>query len=327
MAVQVDGLRFPHGRVFLPRTKLAYVHLRNLLSDAKRDRAARVHGYVAIWLPEELVLLFMQNGELVNATATKNGRAYETLPIAEAVAKVPAEPEFGAICFHEAEDEQLACMFTAQAQPPDPWPDELAPQEPAALFPFLMSSMYDGTVEINADGCVNYLILRDGSVQRAYLSDRHQGQTVERVARLFSPEGRKGPPYVRRWPVPAPLPVQAAPALIQAYRELVAGVIQALTSHGSESALALAEHARVELSQAHGALTSFSTNGRPTRDPVADTAALSTAVAAWLSELLWAAVGHDAPPPEKLIGELTRERRHMFQSAGLFERLPWRIEW
>ena len=24
---------------------------------------------------------------------------------------VPAEPEYGEICFHEAEDEQLACMF------------------------------------------------------------------------------------------------------------------------------------------------------------------------------------------------------------------------
>ena len=31
--------RFPHERVLLPRTKLAYVHLPNLLSDAKRDRS------------------------------------------------------------------------------------------------------------------------------------------------------------------------------------------------------------------------------------------------------------------------------------------------
>ena len=30
-----------HSRVLLPRTRLAYVHLRNLLTDAKRDRAAR----------------------------------------------------------------------------------------------------------------------------------------------------------------------------------------------------------------------------------------------------------------------------------------------
>mgnify|MGYP006143044835 CR=1 FL=1 len=51
----------------LPRTRLAYVHLRNLLTDAKRDRAARVSGYVAIWLPEEFLLLFLREGEVVNA--------------------------------------------------------------------------------------------------------------------------------------------------------------------------------------------------------------------------------------------------------------------
>ena len=51
MPATVDGLRFPVQRVLLPRTRLAYIHLGNLLSDAKRDRAARVFGYVAIWLP------------------------------------------------------------------------------------------------------------------------------------------------------------------------------------------------------------------------------------------------------------------------------------
>lgn len=328
MAVNADGLRFPHGRVFLPRTKLAYVHLRNLLSDAKRDRAARVHGYVAIWLPEELVLLFMQSGELVNATSTVNGKAYDPLPIGEAIARVPLEPEFGAICFHEAEDEQLACMYAAQSTPAEPWPAELAPDDPSSLFPFLMSSMFDGIVEIVADGHVNYLVLRDGSVQRAYLSVATKEPTIERVARLFAPEGRKGALYVRRWPTPAPLPVQAAPALIQAYRELVRGVVEKLTAHGSESAPALAEHARIELAKSHTSLAHFSTtNGRATKDPVADTRALTAGIAAWLSEILWTGVGHDAPPPEQLLRDLTRERRHMFQSAGLFERLPWRVEW
>ena len=59
MPQSLAALRFPHERVLLPRTKLAYVHLRNLLTDAKRDRAARVYGYVAIWLPEELVILYL----------------------------------------------------------------------------------------------------------------------------------------------------------------------------------------------------------------------------------------------------------------------------
>jgi len=31
--------------------------------------------------------------------------------------------------------------------------------------------------------------------------------------------------------------------------------------------------------------------------------------------------------PEQLLAEVTRERRHMFQSAGFFDRLPWTVEW
>src|SRR5215210_8327772 len=73
MPLNAAGLRFPHDRVLLARTKLAYVHLRNLLTDAKRDRAARVFGYVAIWLPEGILVLYLQEGEVVNATHSVDG--------------------------------------------------------------------------------------------------------------------------------------------------------------------------------------------------------------------------------------------------------------
>src|SRR5438477_6973316 len=104
MPAPLAGLRYPHTRVLLPRTRLAYVHLRNLLSDAKRDRAARVSGYVAIWLPEELIILYMQGGEIINAT-TCDARGWRAVSIARALERVPAEPEYGEICFCASEEE------------------------------------------------------------------------------------------------------------------------------------------------------------------------------------------------------------------------------
>ena len=98
----VAGLRYPHARVLLPRTRLAYIHLRNLLTDAKRDRSARVSGYVAIWLPEEFVMLYMQRGEVVNASIRDRAGSH-VIAIAKALEKVPTEPEYGEICFHEAD--------------------------------------------------------------------------------------------------------------------------------------------------------------------------------------------------------------------------------
>jgi len=320
----VAGLRYPHARVLLPRTRLAYIHLRNLLTDAKRDRSARVSGYVAIWLPEEFVTLYMQRGEVVNASF-RDHEGSKVIAIAKALEKVPHEPEYGDICFHEAEDAQLACMFNAQTREAEAWPDGLAVTDPAVLFPYLMAITFDGAVEIVADDTVNYLVFKNGNVERAYMATNSQGTLVERVSKLFAREGRGGAAKLQRWPELPPLPAQAPPALVQAYRELATGLVQRLIAQGKEGAPAIAEQARQNLITEHDSLEGFSFNGRPARDPVTETAKLTKAIAAWMKEVIWAAVDHDVLPPEQLIKELTWERRHMFQSAGLYDQLPWRV--
>jgi len=323
MPQTLAGLRFPHERILLPRTKLAYVHLRNLLTDAKRERAARVYGYVAIWLPEELVLLYLQEGELVNAT-TLDPSGATVIPIADALDKVPPEPEYGDICFHEADDEQLACMHYAHVVGEEPWPDELNPLDPHALFPYLLATTFDGTIEVTLDGNVNYLIVRDGVVERAFLSSVHFGELDEKIEALFRPDGRASRMGVRRFPVPPPVPSQAPPALIHAYRELVNGLVRELITQGKDSAPIIAELARQSLATTHASLHSFTAMDRLVHDPVAGVEELTDAVAAWVTEVLWAAADMDGGP-EAIIRKLTHERRHMFQSAGLFERLPWQM--
>lgn len=324
MPAIVAGLRFPHSRVLLPRTRLAYVHVRNLLTDAKRDRSARVSGYVAVWLPEEFVVLYLQRGEVANATVMGK-TAWRPIAINTALERIPAEPEYGEICFHEADNDQLSCMFAAQTHASDPWPGDLAIHDPAALFPFLMSVMFDGVLEIVSEDTVNYLLFRAGAVERAFLSIPATGSIVERVARLFAPGSRIAEGQFRRWPMLEPLPVQAPPALVQAYRELVNALVQRLVAGGRDAAPAIAEQARQKLLKKHPDLESFSIGKRPAREPVSDSATITSAVASWLAEVMWAAADHDAAPPESLLRELTWERRHMFQSAGLYDKMPWKV--
>lgn len=324
MPASVAGLRYPSSRVLLPRTRLAYIHLRNLLTDAKRDRAARVSGYVAIWMPEEFVVFYLQGGEVVNATVrdADGSRAY---PIAKAIDLVPAAAEYGEICFQEAEAEQLACMFTTQTAASEPWPEPFAPTDPAALFPYLMATTFDGVVEIVADDTVNYLIFEMGAVTRAFLAAAHHGTLVDRVSKLFTREAKVGRLELHRWPSPMFLPQQAPPALVHAYRELTRSLVSTLVERGRESAPAIAEHARRNLLAAHPVLDSFATNGGPASEPLSDADALTAAVAAWVKEIVWAAVDHDTMAPEALLRELAWERRHIFQSAGLFDRIPWKV--
>jgi hypothetical protein len=301
----VAGLRFPYSRVMLPRTRLAYIHLRNLLTDAKRDRAARLTAYVAVWLPEEFVVLYLQRGEVVNATMLdKTG--CRAVAISSALERIPAEPEYGEICFHEADNEQLAAMYLSQTTPSDPWPTDLKVNDPAILFPFLMSVMFDGVVEIVTDGSVNFLVFRAGAVERAFLAVAATGSIVERVAKLFAPGTKIEEAKFRRWPAVNPLPVQAPKELVSAYRELANALVQRLTADGRAGAPAIAEQARQNLLKAHPDLECFSIGKKSPREPIADTARITAAVASWLKEITW-------------------ERRHMFQSAGFYEKLPWKV--
>ncbi|MFN2564801.1 MAG: hypothetical protein ABR499_07315 [Gemmatimonadaceae bacterium] len=323
MTVRLASVRLPYARVLLPRTRLAYVHLRNLLTDAKRDRAARVSGYVVVWLPDELVTLYLQHGEVVNAT-TYDGKAFTVVPIGTAIGKVPPEPEYGEICFHEAEDEQLCCMFTAQTASPDGWPPELRVGDPNVLFPYLMSTTFDGMVEIRSDGGLNYLVFADGNLERSYLAPSEGATLLEQISHLFAGQPRVEV-SVRRWQKVTPLRVQASPALIQAYRELLSGLVQRATSAGSSSALAIAEHARQSLLTRHPSLDGFAFSDRPVSEPVADGTELTAAVAAWIQEFMWTAADHDRSSPEEMLRDAVWERRHIFQSAGLFDRIPWKV--
>ncbi len=328
MPLPAATLHYPHARVLLSRTRLAYVHLRNLLTDAKRDRAAKVYGFVAVWLPEELLLLYLQEGEVVNATATLDGVQFRSLSIAEAIAMVPSAAEFGEICFYEADDEQLATMYWSQVLEPVAWPAELNVHDPGAVFAFLHATMHDGVVEVNAEGGgVSYGVVRNGSIARGFFADSVAPNPEACLTALLAGGRLTERKKTRLWPVPPPLPVQAPPAMIQAYRDLMGAIVRRLVDGGVDGAPSVAEHARKMLVDRHPCLERFSLTHPHPRDPVTEAPALSAAMGAWIGELLWTVVPQDGTTPERLIGELARERRHMFQSAGLFDALPWKIEW
>jgi hypothetical protein len=131
---------------------------------------------------------------------------------------------------------------------------------------------------------------------------------------------------VKRWGVPAPLPIQAPTGLVRAYRDLTTSLVLRLVADGRESAPAIAEHARQMLVSTHPALEGFSFNGRPPRAVVADAGGLTAGVAALINELLWTAGDQEeGGGPAVILRELTHERRHLFQSAGLFDRMAWKL--
>jgi hypothetical protein len=194
------------------------------------------------------------------------------------------------------------------------------------LFPYLRATTFDGMMEVGKDGARNYLIFRDGSVVRTFLADDAPGPIAARVLKLFDPSRQGGKLRAQRWNVPPALPVQAAPALIGAYRDLVRRLVERLHAGGSGAAHELAESARGMLVERHPVLADFRIgSAAPARDPVVTPDALTPAIAAWVGELLFATSDYGGATPESVLAELTRERRHMLQSAGFYELLPWTV--
>lgn len=321
-----DAIRYPAKRVLLQRTRLAYVHLRNLLTDAKRDRAARVSGYVAVWMPEELLVLFLEEGEVVNATSSTDGIAFHTIAISDAIGRVPTAAEYGSICFHEASNEQLDLMYASQTGTAIAFPRELKAHDPTALLAYLDGLMVDGALEIIADGAVNYASLAGGRPTSGCFVDPRASEVTGHIRLLLEGKTLAVPPLVRLWPVPDPLPAQASPALIQSYRELMTALALRLVALGKSGAPEIVEGARRSLVARHPMLERFTPAVDKAKDPVTNSAALTKAIAAWIGDVLWAA-GVEDPTPEDILKELTASRRHVFQAAGLYESLPWKVQW
>lgn len=321
-----DAIRYPAKRVLLQRTRLAYVHLRNLLTDAKRDRAARVSGYVAVWMPEELLVLYLEEGEVVNATSSADGFAFTPVAISDAIGRVPIAAEYGSICFHEADNEQLDLMFASQTTEPLPWPRELDATSVDAILAFLHGTMHDGAVELMVDGMVNFVPVVGGQPTRGYFVDPRPGDPLGLMRGILDGGAHAAPPELRLWPAPDALPAQASPALIQAYRELMGALTARLREAGKEHADGVSEGARRSLLPRHPTLERFSPVLERIKDPVVDAETLTKAIAAWIADILFAAAPDDITP-EDLLRELTASRRHVFHSAGLYDALPWKVTW
>ena len=111
--VRLADLQFPQVSRLIHRTRLAFIHLDNLLSYAKRDRDGRVDGYLCAHVPDGCLLLFFRKGEPVNAAAFEaSGREVITIP--EALRRMRAENERGDLTYCAAPMEQLAAEYNGK---------------------------------------------------------------------------------------------------------------------------------------------------------------------------------------------------------------------
>ena len=150
--VRLADLQFPQVNRLIHRTRLAFIHLDNLLAYAKRDRDGRIDGYLAAHLPDECVLLFFRKGEAVNA-ASLHTAGRHVITITEALKRMRAEVERSDITYCAAPMEQLAWMYASCAGAYQPRTIDV--HQPEKFFPALQQEKISGVLELISNGRVS----------------------------------------------------------------------------------------------------------------------------------------------------------------------------
>jgi hypothetical protein len=326
-SVRLWDLSFPSDQPLLARTRAAYVDLDNLIAYSKADRDAKVDAYLACFRPDETVLLFFLNGDLVNAAVLAPAGRFP-IAISEAMKHLKAEPERAEIAFHTASEEQLAAMFAACSQ--KPLDLGLDPSSPKTIFDNVMAKKWTGLLELIAHGGVNYVMVKDGRFQSGKFCGQDEKEDAKAfLARLFAarPGEVKSRVAVKAFESLAELPLQATPALVKVFRQYVWDLVEA-ASKDMPDAPKRAEKIRQKLTLQHEALKSVGgARGAAFADPIVAPAALAEGVVTWTKDFLGELeVMHPAIAP-RLLKDATREQRFQFAALGFFERLPWKIEW
>ncbi len=326
--VRLADLQFPEVNRLIHRTRLAFIHLDNLLAFAKRDRDGRVDGYIAAYLPDECLLLFFRKGEAVNA-ATLHSAGRQVVTITEALKRMRGEVERGELAYCAAPMEQLAWMYGACAGGYHSRAIDV--NQPDKFFPALQQEHVTGVLELISNGRVSYLKFEKGRYVTGYYCDKPDTLAPARYLESLFDLGRDGaPPAISAgvFAGAAELPAQAPTALVNTYRELYWRIVEAVDREFPGEAKRRAQKVTAAILGSHQALALLSVpRGADTPDAVVRPEELATALTDWALQLLEGAEVMMPGTAPKVLKDATREHRYVLQAAGFYAGLPWQVTW
>ena len=326
--VRLFDLDFPSTGKMIARTRLAFIHLDNVLAFAKRDRDGMVDAYLAAYLPEELILLFFRKGEIINA-ATLRSDGRRLVPIAEALRRMKAETERSEVSYCQAPMEQLLWMYTACISPPKR--RFIDPGQPEKFFEVFRTEVYDGVLEVVIDGGVSFLNFVGGVFTGGHLHDQPTGINADKYFLKLLGQGGKPPREVVGHDLVAvvrELPQQALPTQVKLFRDVQSRIITAADKELMGEAQRKHQRVSASLTVQHPALEllSLPEYGAPPA-LVVTSEELTAALVAWTAKLLNDVELVSPGGAVTVLKDAGKENRHQLQAAGYFDRLPWKVTW
>src|SRR5882724_13522443 len=284
--VRLADLTFPQVTRLIHRTRLAFVHLDNLLAFGKRDRDGRIDGFITAYLPEECLLLFFRKGEAVSA-ASLDTTGRRVITITEALKRMRAEVERGELAYSAAPMEQLAWMYQSCAAPVEM--RTVDPGQPGAFFAAFARDKTSGILELTSNARVSYVRFDGGRYASGYFCDKPEVMAIPKfLESQFHASAERQTPVLTaaEFPYVADLPQQAPNALINTYRELYWRIVDEVDKEFPGEAKRRAQKVSAGIVDAHKAIAILSApRGTDTPDSVVQPEELSNALTDWSPQL------------------------------------------
>lgn len=326
--VRLSDLRFPASRTFIHRTRLAYIHIDNLLNFAKFDRDGRVDAYVVAYLPDEVAIVFIRGGHVVTAVAlTQRERSVAAVPLV--VQAMHKELERSELAFCEAAPELLTWMYHAGVAPVQAVPVDQ--REPARVFAQLQQAQFSGILEFIVDGRVNYIRMEAGRFSTGYFAEKPDDVSVPAwIERLLQPhaDGARPAVAVGTFQPGTDLPEQASTALVEAAREVFWRLVEQAEREAPQDGTKRAMKLREAVAMTHPPFTAVSApREKPLSVAVMTPEDVTTGLAQWTRQLLeqLEVLAPGAAPD--MLRSATKDYRFLLQRAGFYGQLPWTVTW
>ncbi len=109
-------MKFPKGIPIIENVKIQFVNFDNILNQAKKAREGRLNGYLQIIYPQEVDVLFFENGNAINA-GRFNRSGFSEIPIKDLVDRAK-KSEVGIVNIYDIPDELVYMMIVTIREKP-----------------------------------------------------------------------------------------------------------------------------------------------------------------------------------------------------------------
>lgn len=163
-------MRFPLGRPIIENTRLEFINLNNVLTAAKRERAHRIIGYIAIFYHDISELIFLNQGEPFNAARITPDKRH-IVPISEIVDKA-RKATSGILSEYVTDEELLKMMISSITQPPLKSNVDFTRIQPRIFIERLKSTKFNGFIWMRTGLEESFVQFAAGSIPGCYLAGR-----------------------------------------------------------------------------------------------------------------------------------------------------------